>query len=312
MANFIFFNHFHRGDLFTSKEFVRQIMTELKGHDFSYQHYNPWKILYDLNFSSQERGIHPSLLPQQKFLMGYQKSLMAINTWIGVWGDIFTKHGGVNLLTLTESWAEIFKEINQEYGTDLKIKNDPSLYLPWIDYKRFEIHSIDSWLSEYKDRKKILICNGKPMSNQSFDSNLQIEITLLALKHPDVVFICTEPIELSEHCKNVFFTDKIINDELVFSKLTFWENNRDNNTCDLNEISYLSTHCDVIIGKNSGPFVFCETRDNLMDGRKKIVSFSKGPKESMSYGIEKKCEYHLVTDHSADNILKTMHKVIAE
>ena len=114
------------------------------------------------------------------------------------------------------------------------------------------------------------------------------------------------------NCRNVFFTDNIINDELIFQTNTFWESNRQKNTCDLNEISYLSTCCDVIIGKNSGPFVFCETKDNLMDERKKIVSFSKGPKESMSYGIEKKCEYHLVTDHSADNILKTMHKVIAE
>ena len=45
----------------------------------------------------------------------------------------------------------------------------------------------------------------------------------------------------------------------------------DNN--DLNEISYLSTFCDVIIGKESGPFAFCTIKDNLMNENKTFINF---------------------------------------
>jgi hypothetical protein len=31
----------------------------------------------------------------------------------------------------------------------------------------------------------------------------------------------------------------------------------------LNEISYFSTFCDILIGRGSGPFSFCEVKENL-------------------------------------------------
>ena len=69
---------------------------------------------------------------------------------------------------------------------------------------------------------------------------------------------------------------------------------------DLQEISYLSTLVDVIIGKNSGPYVFCETYDNYMDKDKTFVSFNTKHKdyddikETMSNGLKIKCNYNTV------------------
>jgi hypothetical protein len=47
------------------------------------------------------------------------------------------------------------------------------------------------------------------------------------------------------------------------------------NGSDLNEISYLSTKCNVIIGRASGPFTFAINRQNIEDPNKILLSFSK-------------------------------------
>jgi hypothetical protein len=305
MPSILLFNHFHRGDLFTSKEFVRQLTIELKDFKILYQHYNHTKILRDLNI--EQIGVpHNTLTPHTMY---YQyNDLMGVNTWIGVHGDIFTKNGGVNLQTLTESWAEIFSKINATYGTTLKVRDDIHSYLPRVNYGMFNIKPVDDFVAAHSG-KKVLICNGIPMSNQSFQSDLAQEIEEYAVKYPHITFICTK--RFYARSKNIMFTDHIINDGEIESVQTFWHD-RSQNNCDLNEISYLSTKCDLIIGKNSGPFVFCETYDNFMDGTKSIISFSKGSNESMSKGIHKKCKYNLVTEHTIENIKRTIEKELID
>jgi hypothetical protein len=141
------------------------------------------------------------------------------------------------------------------------------------------------------------------MSNQSFQSDLQEEINEFAMMFPDFDFITTKKIEAETN--NIIATDDIIKDEEQYNLSTPW-NDRNTMNCDLNEISYLSRHCKAIIGKNSGPFVFCETRDNFMDEKQHILSFSNSPRESMSNGVKTRCWYKLVTDHSPENVKKEM------
>ena len=107
--------------------------------------------------------------------------------------------------------------------------------------------------------------------------------------NPDINIICTD--EVDTDLENIKYTDQIIGGS---------------EGCDLQEISYLSTHCNVIIGKNSGPFVFCETFDNYMDEGKRFYSFNaKHPdyddiKETMSNGLSIKCSYKT---NSISNVL---------
>lgn len=295
----VFFNHFHRGDLFTHKEFVRQIKKELSSVKLEYWHYNHPKVNMDLKIPLT--GV-PNIPQNQIFFS--DKNTLYVNTWIGVHSDIFNDCGGVNLQSLTRSWKIIFDVLNREFGTNLSIGEIES-YLPKIDYSVFNLHTVESFLSNHEHRKKVLICNGFPMSNQSFASSLESEIREFAEKYPNIDFICTK--KFSTETSNVYFTDDIIGDTEEYAQRTPW-NDRPVNNCDLNEISYLSTKCDLIIGKNSGPFVFCETYDNFMDSSKKIISFSKGERESMSNGINKKCQYYLVTDHSLENVKKVIER----
>jgi hypothetical protein len=301
----VFFNHFHRGDLFTHKEFVRQIKEELTNIEFEYCHYNHPKVNKDLNIPLT--GI-PNTSYDQLFVSS--EDTLYVNTWIGAYPDILNDCGGVNLQSLTRSWRSIFGVLNREFGTNLQIKELLD-YLPRIDYSFFNISPIDSFLSTRIDfvwglwRKRVLICNGVPMSMQSFISSLEEEIKEFAAKYPDIDFICTK--KFTSSAPNIYFTDDITKDEDEYSYHAPW-NDRPFNNCDLNEISYLSTKCDLIVGKNSGPFVFCETYDNLMDPKKRIISFSRGEKESMSNAINKKCQYRLVTDHSIENVKQVIEQ----
>lgn len=297
----VFFNHYHRGDLFTHKEFVRHIKQLLPDNTYEYWHFNHPKVNLDLEIplTNTPHQIDHKII----FCHINTNETMGINTWIGAWPDILSKHKGVNLQSLYESWKIIFEKLN------LKLHDNPEDYLPSIDYGFFNIKNVDEYVSK-SNKKRVLICNGKPMSNQSFEGDMQEIICSLASKYENVDFICTK--KINHTYQNVYFTDDIIRDNEQFMGVNPFWNDRPQNTCDLNEISYLSTKCDVIIGKNSGPFVFCETRENLKDPQKVIVSFSKGSQESMSNEVDVKCDYRLVTNHSDDNIYNTLNLIISK
>ena len=72
MNKIVFFNHYHRGDLHTSKEFVKEVMNKLPDIEFEYWHSNPDSIL-------QEIGISPSL-QKTPSLLDKQKSRPSVET----------------------------------------------------------------------------------------------------------------------------------------------------------------------------------------------------------------------------------------
>jgi hypothetical protein len=294
----ILFNHFHRGDLFTHKEFARHIKSLMPETNFEYWHYNHPKVNLDLQIPLT--NVPHKLNNQIKFYE--QGEVIGVNTWIGVWDEIFAKHGGVNIQSLYESWGKIFSKLG------VSLHPDPEYYLPSIDYTFFDLTNVDKFVNN--DNKRILICNGTPMSNQSFEGDMKEFVEPLAKLHDDIEFIFTK--KFNTNLLNIKFTDDIIEDTELYTGINPFWNDRPFNTCDLNEISYLSTKCDAIVGKNSGPFVFCETKNNLKDYSKVIVSFCKGPNESMANNVDVKCKYRHVTDHSEQSIIKTLEWVIDE
>jgi hypothetical protein len=204
--------------------------------------------------------------------------------------------------SLWHQWEKIFKTINEAFTVELKLNEEKEFYLPSIDFSKFNVSTIDEYLENNTDKKKILICNGAPKSGQSFANNMSEFITSVAQLYPNVDFICTEKFEASAW--NILFTDDIIRDTEIEEKRAPWED-RETNFCDLQEISYLSEHVDGIVGKNSGPFVFCETKNNYMNSTKKFLSYNvswgeafhtgeKRPTETMSNGLNLKCDYRIV------------------
>jgi hypothetical protein len=126
--------------------------------------------------------------------------------------------------------------------------------------------------------------------------------------YPDTDFICTNKFDTDGN-KNIKFTSDIIGEVA---------------DGDLLEISYLSSHCNIIIGKNSGPYVFCETYDNYMDTNKSFISFnSKHPdyediQETMSNGLSLKCSYSAIpifnnslNEKDHESIMGALNRVLA-
>ena len=301
MSKIVFFNHLHRGDLHTHKEFIRQIQDETIGIRFEYLHNNPSKLTDDLNIP---RTGEPNHLDRSTPFYQDEETLY-VNTWVACNWDLFCKHAGINMPLLYEQWGNIFNTINSFFDTNLLLKVDMEDYLPRIDYSKLNIKSIDEYVKE--DKKRILICNNIPASNQSFNSDMADYINEYAVKNPNIDFICTNKFNTSN--SNIKFTSDII---------------KTVSDCDLLEISYLSKYCDVIIGKNSGPFVFCETYDNYMDSNKTFVSFNKKHpdydtiKETMSNGLNLKCQYHAIpildeqiNDTDKQSIKNILDKVIS-
>jgi hypothetical protein len=305
MSKIIFFNHYHRGDLLTHKEFIRQLQNELPDFTFEYMHFNHPKLTRDLNIPVT--GAPENLDAKTPF---YQDDgVLYINTWIGCFWDIFCEHGGINMNSLWHQWDKILDTINGHFNTEIALRADKESYLPKIDFTKFDVSSIDEFLKT-NTNKKILICNGPPKSGQSFSDNMQDFINLAAEESPNIDFICTTKFDTT--LNNVLFTDDIIVDNEVEDKRAPWED-REVNNCDLQEISYLSEHCDAIVGKNSGPYVFCETYNNYMNPNKKFLSYNvswgigKPPTETMSNGLDIKCKYTItpisdISTLSADDI----------
>lgn len=293
MSKIVFFNHYHRGDLITHKEFIRQLQQELTDCSFEYMHFNHPKLTRDLDIPKV--GEPTNLDPKSPF---YQdEGVLYINTWIGCHWDLFCEHGGINMNSLWNSWNRILDTVNAYFNTSIKLREEKESYLPTIDFSRFNLKSVEEFLKFSGDRKRVLICNGAPKSGQSFNSDMKEFLEPLSEKFKNVDFICTQ--KFSTTNKNIYFTDEVILDTDIEDKRAPWED-REINNCDLQEISYLSENCDLIVGKNSGPFVFCETKNNYMNPKKKFLSFNvswgigKSPTETMSNGLKLKADYKIV------------------
>ena len=304
MSKIVFFNHYHKGDLHTHKEFIRHIQSQLPEFTFEYLHKNAEKLTAELGIPLM--GSPDDLDNKTPF---YQdEDTLFVNTWVGCNWDVFCKYGGINMNTIYEEWEGIVDTINETFGTSVKLHKDKEEYLPRISYNDLSIAGIDQYVNSTIGVRKVLVCNNVPQSNQSFSSDMKEHILPFAEMYPETHFICTNKFD-TEGATNIVFTGDIV------GPVT---------DGDLQEISYLSTYCDVIVGKNSGPYVFCETYNNYMDDTKTFVSFNtKHPDyedvhETMSKDLKINCKYHAVpifsnslTDKDHENIMSVLNEAFA-
>ena len=109
MNKIVFFNHFHKGDLHTHKEFIRHIQSELPNVAFEYLHNNAAKLTAELDI--RLIGAPSDLDNKTPFYL--DEDALYINTWVGCNWDIFCKYGGINMNTLYEQWENIVEQINE-------------------------------------------------------------------------------------------------------------------------------------------------------------------------------------------------------
>lgn len=297
-----FYNHYHNGDLFASKGFIDNLIQE-HSTNYYFAHVCPPNVTKYFNYLDLRKM--PDVTKEQKIFL--KDGVLYINTWIGIYmqescrpnsevklpalkqgcnGYIF----GCNWITYHAMWSFIYAKINTVLNLNLKLKNVQDC-IPDIDHSYFDCKNVDNFISDNK-KYKILISNGPALSGQSYNTDLTEIINKLADNNAEKLFISTNKFETKN--KNILFTSDIIKAE----------------TSDLNEISYLSTFCDFIIGRNSGPFCFTNTKINLSDKNKKFLALGNMAENCFSYGLTTEALFRFELDNDLNRVYNCITDMI--
>lgn len=249
IANIVFVNYYGVGDLFNSREFVKDIMRQVPDKNFYYIHGKPEEIFEDIPIPKWE-GEGSIIATTPTAVIG---NSLFINTWIGrdsryVLPGIGCKVG---------QNKQMFNDMLNGYGLVFEGEND--YYWPKIDWERLRYNMFVErarW-KNLQDKEFVIISNGWVNSSQSSNFDFNPVIDELTDKYPDLMFIETHKTGLVK--PNLRFSGHLWPD--IFNGL------------DVNYISSLALHSKLVVGRSSGPFTCCMTADFMNDFDRKALTF---------------------------------------
>jgi hypothetical protein len=249
------FNDNHRGDLFLSRMFIQPLL-KLDVEITFYHNQNKYF------FNDIEKKY-----PNFKEVHGIPKEIDTkgddileeniINCWVAKGGGKYVKNEGCSFF----AYKNMIDVIYSHYNLDIYKNNEellPIINFDYLDSKELIKEFMVNLKNKYK--KIILISNGNVESGQAVNFDFNSAINYLANKNKNYLFLLTQNTNIM--LDNVMYTNDI-------TKLH----------PDLLEISYLSTFCDTIVGRTSGPYTFCTHQTNIMDTKKTFICFSFNKKE---------------------------------
>jgi hypothetical protein len=251
----VFFNYYHNGDIHVSRGFVRQIMNKVQQIDptiqFAYGHRNSSALLSDIpNLQFDPTAL--SIVKNDHANLIVIGDVIYINTWYAQQNFKYMNKYGISIDALYGALDDSCQSI---WGFSLdSISTDPSVFFPSIDYDKFQIDQAKKWLNGHPG-KKVFVSNGAVLSDQAHNFSLTSIIDRISRKHTDKIFILSNK-DGHPGSANIIHSSDIIN----------------KNGNDLNENSFISTYCDVIIGKASGSFTFAMTQENLFQRAVKFLA----------------------------------------
>ena len=300
----VFFNRWHNGDVFSAKGYIQDLIQQLRGInpqvEISHCQINPYKTMVDLGINHiPAEELPPGLLDQHRF--GDVNGIFYINTWIGSYGNDAIPPGEqhANYPSLHTMWRQIYDHLNKRYSIQLEFTEDVGRYIATSDWVQWQIANAFTWVSQNANNN-VLVCNGLVRSTQTNVGLMDDIVRQLAAEYREHRFICTNRFSTEgfPHTDNIYFTDDI---------------NRGCVDGDINEIAFISTRCDVIIGKNSGPFMFTHVKENLLDPNKAFVSLSHRPSDSYVFGIKGfPCRYYHSSSDDSPTVTAAIRRAIDE
>jgi hypothetical protein len=270
-----FYNRWHNGDVFSGKGYMQDLIRQLPDIEFSHSQVNKIKTMGDMPFTHLPIDQIPVT---DSHRVSASEDTIYINTWVGGYKDfMFPNEEHANYPMLNRMWMYIYDRV--AWYLDRPIEHTTNLFalIPTTDWSKFNIAPALAWL-EGKGRIA-LFCNGIAQSSQSQLGTMGEIIKNLAQIHPDVSFVCTTKFstEWFPYTSNIYFTDDI------FAEVEGG---------DLNEIGFLSTKAELIVGKNSGPFMFSHVRENIANPNQAFLSLSHRPSDSyLMHVIGFPCRY---------------------
>jgi len=207
-----------------------------------------------------------------------------INTWIG---NYLYEGRNCNWISLHEMYQELYSSLEEILGKRLDIL-DREYYQPFIDFSFYEIPQ--DFECSYDNT--IIFSNGPVLSGQSSIDSTSNIIKSLCESFPNKKIILTHPSDISH--KNIIYTSDIT--KIMGS--------------DINEVSWISTKCRYIIGRQSGPFSFMQIKDNVNCKDKTMISFSNSKEVDWLYKINTECNYYNILDHNEESLINSISSII--
>ncbi|MBT5636947.1 MAG: hypothetical protein HOJ16_00015 [Candidatus Peribacter sp.] len=296
-----FFSQGHNGDIHYSRGFIKAIMEDVSkvspNTKFYYMNKMPKELILDI-----ENLVHVPWAPQIDPLVfnrlfvasSNQGQTVMVNTWIGCHSpegnDDYTHPEGISFLSNMKLYRDAYKDIENYLGVVLDCDLSEDRVLPSIDYGYYQTDLIQDHLTKTKDatKKRIFISNGPVFSGQAPNFDFDVVLDDIIPKFPEHTFYLTDhKSSLTERFPNAICTRDIIGLD----------------GCDLNENSFLSTKCDIIVGRASGPYTFAHTHDNYMNEKKTLhaISHSRDDGEWFSTGRANYVWTPTHPDHGWDN-----------
>lgn len=255
--NITLYNHFHNGDIFYS----RILINILKDYyNITYYHNLQSPLFEDLPEVNEIVGI-----PSNYDIHNTNLENNIVNTWIGQKQMIYVSHQPIPGCSFTNHF-KLVTDICNFYKIELDgyFNN----YLPSINYNNLK--SYNNIVEKIKELKLkydliILVCDGNVNSGQSHNFNFIPIVEHLSENNPNCLFLITN--QLYHNKSNIITTYPQITESLP----------------DLLQISLISTYCDIIVGRASGPFCFTHTKENFNDDKKTFISFTFNESEGIFY-----------------------------
>jgi len=253
MNEIVLYNHFHNGDIFYSRMITQALS---KHYVINFYHKLP-PVLFEDTPEINEKSQNIDLIfnmhnsnPESGF----------VNTWIGQYNMKYVHKYNCSFRSNYILLTDICDTLGIKTPTEEEV-------LPVVNYKNISnidniVKIVDDLTSKYQ--KLIFVSTGPVHSVQSYNFDFTPIIRHLSSLYNDYCFIVTTDMEnLNE---NVINGNKITQ-----------------TTPDLLQLSYISTKCDVIIGRSSGPFCFTHVKENLLNPNKTFISFARTLDEGMWY-----------------------------
>lgn len=257
-----FYNHYGAGDLFESREFVRDTMKLLGVEHACYAHRKFPGFFDDLPITSVDMADYMTM--RSAYILSRPDEVL-INTWIGCRngdtnprGDYVVWPGvGCTVEHLYRMWNDYLRELGLP-----QLPRTIAEYLPAIDYVKAVPTPVRRSVIDAATKSKfsVMLCNGSTGSGHAANFDMGLMLDHIPVRD-DVHYFITE------NCKFKPRPDVLRTDDIT--------GRSPDHPCDLNAIGYLSQFCDVIVGRCSGAQMVTQTLANWMNGTKTLVCFTQ-------------------------------------
>lgn len=287
--NIIFFNQFHNGDCFVGKGWVNNIIKQIPEATFYYAHRNDPSIIQDLPVEYVPLGDIPDMDKMTRIAQNDDGDIF-INTWCGAFqGELFGYHQHSNFLIQHRMYEMYCQALSGILKRPITQSNNPHDYLPTIDFSKYDVSKAHEFIYNQEGKKFILFCNGSALSGQSALKDFKPIVRKLLLDFPNETIVCTYNFGLK--AKNLFYTEDI-----------------NQMGCDLNQIAYLSKGAKLIVGKNSGPFSYCQYKENLERNDVTFYSFNRLLTDCLTAGLEFPARFKFSDQETDDQALGMLYR----